>query len=261
MRLRQSRNADLREGWQERRRWFVNKQRQQFAVVPAAFAMPGAKAIDYDFAIGVHEVTREEFEKAGISFPVDPEPDLSPRCPVHRVTWFKTAEYCNWLSDKEGIPIDQWCYEPNGDGEYWWGMTLKPDYRNLKGYRLPTKDELEFAGRHSAKTRYFFGEPSELASEYGWYAGNAVGVTRPAGSLIPNGFGVHDVHGNVWEWILDMDGIEEDGTINNGCSSQLMAGAINASVNIIQFGAFAPAPPNYSGHYNGFRLAKSLPPE
>ena len=259
MRLRQSRNADLRQGWRERRRWFVNGQGQEFAVIPAAFAKSGARAMDYDFAIGVHEVTREEFERSGISFSSDPEPDLSPRCPIHRVTWFNVAEYCNWLSEEEGILEDQWCYERNPDGEFWWGMRLKPHYRKLVGYRLPTKDELEFSGRSSANTRYFFGEPSELADEYGWYAGNAFGVTRPVGSLLPNGFGVHDVHGNVWEWILDMQGIDDDGTINDGCSTQLMAGAINASVNIIQFGAFAPAPPSYSGHYNGFRLARSLP--
>src|SRR5262245_27160609 len=46
-------------------------------------------------------------------------------CPVNMVSWYEAAEYCNWLSEQEGIPKDQWCYEPNAKGAYAEGMKVK----------------------------------------------------------------------------------------------------------------------------------------
>jgi hypothetical protein len=258
-RLRRSREELVRDDWLGRRRWFVNGQRQQFCVIPSTLAVTEKRTVAYDFAIAAHEVTIEQFEKSGISFPKDPDPDESTRCPVHRVSWFDVARYCNWLSEQEGIPEEQWCFEPNSEGEYSWGMVLKPNFRGLSGYRLPTWEELQYAGRNNSDTRFFFGESGELLSEYGWYAGNSVGVSKPVGLLVPNGFGIFDIHGNVWEWTLDVEGVELDGKLGMGCQAKLRTGAINSATHIVSFFSFAALGCDHHGHFFGFRLARSIP--
>ena len=47
-------------------------------------------------------------------------------CPVNKVSWYDAAAYCNWLSEQEGIPKEQWCYEPNKEGKYAEGMKMAP---------------------------------------------------------------------------------------------------------------------------------------
>ena len=103
--------------------------------------------------------------------------------------WHNAVDFCKWLSEKEG-----------------------------KHYRLPTEAEWEYccrAGR--AGTRYGFGDIDELLDEYAWYSknagdGNALidaskpnpgGRMRPVGKLKPNAWGLHDMHGNAWEWCRD----------------------------------------------------------
>src|SRR5262249_46345134 len=61
------------------------------------------------------------------------------KCPVHLVTWYEAAEYCNWLSEQEGIDKEEWCYVRNAAGAYADGMKVKPNYLHLRGYRLPAK--------------------------------------------------------------------------------------------------------------------------
>ncbi len=258
-RLRRSREDVARDDWIGRRRWFVNEQRQQFSVLPATLAATRWETVPYDFAIAAHEVTIEQFEKSGIDFPKDPDPEESTRCPVHRVTWFDAARYCNWLSEQEGIPKDQWCFEPNSAGEYSWGMVLKRDFHDLSGYRLPTWEELLYAGRNHSESRFFFGEPGELLSEYGWYAGSAFGVTKPVGLLVPNGFGIFDIHGNVWEWTLATEGAKPGEKIGHSCKAKLRTGAISSATQIVSFQSVADLPCDHRGHFFGFRLAKSIP--
>ncbi len=261
-RLRGARLDMARDFWNTQKRWFVNGQRQEFTVLPAALGKPDVSKPDYDFAIAVHEVTIQQFEESGIPYPADPETAATDKkCPIHRVSWFDAARYCNWLSKKERIPPEQWCFEPNSDGEYSWGMTLKPNFRQLSGYRLPTGKEIEYAGRNHSESRFFFGESGELLSDYGWYAGNSIGIRKPVGLLLPNGAGVFDIHGNVWEWILDVEGAEAGGKLEKGKQSRLVAGAINSATEVACFEAKADDVLDYSGHFNGFRIAKSVPME
>jgi hypothetical protein len=62
-------------------------------------------------------------------------------------SWYEAARYCNWLSEKDGIPREQWCYEPNDHGAYDVGMRAKKNHLALVGYRLPTEVECEYAFR------------------------------------------------------------------------------------------------------------------
>ena len=103
--------------------------------------------------------------------------------------------YCNWLSQQEGIPEAQWCYEVSENE-----LRLKPHYLSLLGYRFPTEAEIEYAARAGAMTTWCFGQSEDLLAEYAWYNKNSNELTWPVGSLEPNDLGLFDVHGNVWTW-------------------------------------------------------------
>jgi formylglycine-generating enzyme required for sulfatase activity len=169
--------------------------------------MPHQKRIGRTFAIAAHEVTAGQFRR----FRKDHDYEYSPSDdhPANLVTWYDAAAYCNWLSDQEGIPETQWCYEPKkGKGMRDWskdaygkGMKLKANYLGLEGYRLPSEAEWEAACRAGSLTSRYYGQSEELLSRYAWYA--KVALDRellPVGSLKPNDLGLFDMLGNVQEW-------------------------------------------------------------
>ena len=112
-------------------------------------------------------------------------------------SWYEAADYCNWLSEREGISPDQWCYETNSIGKV---TELKAKYLSLTGYRLPMEAEMEFATRAGAMTSRFYGESEDLLGNYGWFSRNSGERSWPVGSKKPNDLGLFDMHGNVWCW-------------------------------------------------------------
>ena len=207
------------------RRWYVNGQGQTFAVIdgPVEFRMgsapsdperiggnepPHRMTIPRRFAIGRQEVTVAQFRRF-LKTHTDPRlhasPDVlnrfgpDPDGPWIGPTWYTAAQYCNWLSEQEGIPRDQWCYEPAERG-YVEGMTIPADVLRRTGYRLPTEAEWEYACRSGTITSRYYGQTIDLLGRYAWYQANSQEHAWSGGSLLPNDLGLSDMLGNVYEW-------------------------------------------------------------
>lgn len=119
------------------------------------------------FEIGKYQVTQAQYkEVTGTS----PSFFSGPDQPVEGVNWEEAHRFCELLTEK------------------------KDGYR----YRLPTEAEWEYAARA--------GDPSPrygLLADVAWVRDNSDGATHPVGQKKPNAFGLHDVLGNVWEWVQD----------------------------------------------------------
>jgi sulfatase modifying factor 1 len=97
-----------------------------------------------------------------------------PQQPAVTMTQYAAKQYTKWLSGLTGVQ-----------------------------YRLPTEAEWEYAARGGSKSAYCFGDKVEELDKYAVYSENAGMGSAKVGSKAPNAFGLHDMHGNVWEWTID----------------------------------------------------------
>jgi formylglycine-generating enzyme required for sulfatase activity len=187
-------------------------------------AESGNGQIDHSFAIATHEVTVAEFRRFQDQYSANSVIAPTKDCPVHNVSWYEAAAYCNWLSVQEGIPEEQWVYEPNGEGQYADGMKIKDNAVELSGYRLPTAAEWELACRAGSSGTYGFGESLPLLERYAQYIGSSSGLSHSVESLLPNTVGLFDMHGNVLEWTQN-SGSGSISPVRNNVSRVLRGGS------------------------------------
>ncbi len=85
-------------------------------------------------------------------------------------------------------------------------------------YRLPTEAEWEYACRAGAATAYHFGDDPASLGDYAWYADNSEYQYQKVGTKKPNAWGLHDMHGNVAELVLDQYQPEAYASIQDGAA-------------------------------------------
>jgi len=224
-------------------------------VVPTGKFMMGSDGGDPDekpahevviaepFAVGKFEVTFDEYAAcvAGGGCTKHKSPyDFDwgrGRRPVVDVTWDSAREYAEWLSQKTGKP-----------------------------YRLLTEAEWEYAARAGTTTKYAFGDTITHDQANFSTGKQGAGKTVEVGTYPPNAWGLHDMHGNVWEWVEDCfdenyEGAPSDGTarIFPGCPVRaLRGGSWDYEADEIRSSVRYALKPFYSINEVGFRVARSL---
>jgi len=222
----------------------------------------------YNFYIGKYETTFDEYDAfcnaTGRSKPYDWRWGRESR-PVINVIWWDAIAYCNWLSQKEGLPV---AYRLEGEVDEGQLLdssgNLTTDITKVVGYRLPTEAEWEYVARGGNKSKSYKYSGSDNVDEVAWYASNSEGKTQEVGKKAPNELGLYDMSGNVWEWCSDWFGdyssSAQTNPYNNSGSYRVNRGGswgINAVYVRVAFRNYS-SPTSASGNL-GFRICRTVP--
>jgi sulfatase modifying factor 1 len=191
-----------------------------------------------DFYIGKYEVTQGQWQSVMGSNPSFFK-KCGEKCPVEQVSWNDVQGFITKLNAKTG-----------------------------KTYRLPTEAEWEYTARSGGKKEKYAGTSSDVElGKYAWYGANSGGRTHPTGERQPNGLGLYDMTGNVWEWCQDWYGEK----YYSQSSRKNPTGPTSGARRVLRGGAwiFEPAgirasaryslTPDARGDLYGFRLSISVP--
>lgn len=174
----------------------VNPEPQSFVWIPPGTFIMGSPANEVDkdsderpqtevtlthgFWMSKHPTTQEEYQLV-----MGRNPSFfksNDRRPVEQVRWNDAVDYCAKIT-----------------------LRMHEAGRLPTGFecRLPTEAEWEYACRAGSKSKFFFGDDYANLGQYAWFVGNSGKMTQPVEKKLPNAWGLHDMHGNVWEWCLD----------------------------------------------------------
>ena len=189
------------------------------------------------FAIGRYEVTQAEWRAV---MGDNPSAVKDPARPVEMVSWNDVQVFIQKLNERTG-----------------------------KKYRLPSQAEWEYSARAGSLTRYVHGDEPDGLADHAWFAENAAGSPHPVGGKQPNAFGLHDMHGNVWEWVQDCYADNYLGAPTDGSAVRPPGGATCNRVirggswfnNARSLRSASRDRYNQNVRYNdlGFRLVQALP--
>ena len=268
----------------EGRQWLVNSLGMTLLKInPGVFVRkdqtPGAKEqtvqLTRAFFLSDREISVGQFQQfiSDANYPNGEKPEKwpgadakispTPDHPVQQVNWYDAVLFCNWLSRKEGRTA---CYERTGKKEKVklgnaeherdvWRLVA-----DATGYRLPTEAEWEYACRAGTTTEFASGSDEEMLRKYAVFQASR---TASGGSKLPNGWGLFDMHGNVWEWCWD--GYEKYDAKSPAVDP---TGAAGVPVRVIRGGSWSGSAgdarasyrygyaPEYRSNYLGFRVAR-----
>jgi len=211
------------------------------------------RILSQPFAVSVYEVTVAEYRRYAGATGVDMDERLTEgREPMRYVTWAEAVAYADWLSRETGAR-----------------------------YRLPTEAEWEYVARAGTDTAFWFGDDVERLCEFANLADQSTRTVyrewlvvdcddgypklAPVGTFPANPFGVHDVHGNVSEWVLECgmppyESAVEDGSVavpGQSCSTHgVRGGSWDGQPEALQSRRRAYA--RNRGDDRGIRLLKEL---
>lgn len=196
-------------------------------------AAPGAKPTESGFADRViHEKSGIELvliPAGSFSMGTDGRKAGSNTVPKHSVTFAKSfymgktevtnAEYRRFISASgyEGKSDTDPAYDlylrhfrgkslMSADDHYpvvWVSWHNAKAFCTWAGLALPSEAQWEYACRAGATTLYYFGDKQKDFDDHGWGLTNSNGLTHRVAKKKPNPWGLHDMHGNVWEWCED----------------------------------------------------------
>ncbi len=195
--------------------------------------------IGYRLAVGRYPVTFEEYDRFGAATGAPPPKDEGwgrGRRPVINVSWQDAQAYVRWLGEMTGQP-----------------------------YRLLSEAEWEYAARAGTTTRYVFGE--DISAEQANFHFDVRQTTEVA-SYPANARGLHDMHGNVWEWVEDCWNDSYQGAPVNGsawttgdCSRRVLrGGSWYVGPEYLRSADRIRNNPDNRGSVVGFRVARTLTP-
>ena len=188
------------------------------------------------FAIGKTEVTQRQW-KAIMGDNPSRFVACGPDCPVDNVSWKDVAQFIRKLNQKTG-----------------------------QNYRLPSESEWEYAAR-SGGVEALPGEGSAALEDQAWYIANSQKTSHPVAGKKANAFGLHDLYGNVWEWVEDCHHDSYAGLPTDGSA---WTTACPAPQRVLRGGSWSDEagslrnrgryPPEVRNLITGFRLARSPSP-
>jgi formylglycine-generating enzyme required for sulfatase activity len=218
----------------------IKKYDMEFAYIPAGVFPMGGNDLEHrhsvvlsrGFYMQITPVTQAQWRAVMNTNPSHFKDNLNR--PVETVSWGDAQVFIKKLNEREG----------------------------RKAFALPTEAQWEYACRAGTGTRYYTGDTEADLDRAGWYDGNSDRQTQPVGQKASNDFGLHDMHGNVWEWCADWFGdypqsaaIDPSGP-PSGWYHVLRGGAFLNTAEACRSAHRSRCDPDDRSPYFGFRLVR-----